>query len=274
MVEALWLSVTAVHLSSAYPKWTSKLYQGLTELRLSNPREPTEFIARPLPTPIPESALIAILKSSPKLRILQMGLIIKDATSVRNPVKPVLLEDLELLVVDTRRDQHVVFMKLVRPGPKPLTLSIADSSYLNEISSTGRSYAEEFLTSSNITRLILTGFVEYPDLINLLSLLPKVRVLALEELLSRQQITDTNSLPLSFTIDTLYVTHCFHTPFEDYNIQVWSLIEEVIRRHSVAELVLWGYNDSAESIVPEHIYTVCPSVSVLWGGPDPIKEFK
>ncbi|KAG8723396.1 hypothetical protein FRC11_002453 [Ceratobasidium sp. 423] len=262
-VEALWLPVTALRLRGFFPNWTSKVYQGLTELRLGGDR-----------MAIFKSALVAILKSSPKLRVLQLGIGISDTTLA--PVTPALLEDLEVLIPDAIDTGYQLSpMGLIQPGPKPLTLLIRNlSRHKVHIWFHGGDETKNFLARANVTRLILTGFVDYADLAGLLAIAPTIRALALERLSRTWVVKNESALPSPSTLDMLYVMRSINPSSAVFSTPTWPLIEQVIRRHCVPKLTIWCYPSDGVD-VPDNLCTVCPQVTVIPDeDPDPIQEWK
>ncbi|KEP47449.1 putative F-box-like domain protein, partial [Rhizoctonia solani 123E] len=86
-LESILSHVSVLRLAGPYLRWNSRAYYGLVELRLAG-REV-----------INESVLVGILRSSPGLRILQLGLRIDSLLSIDSQVTPVELRDLEVLIV-------------------------------------------------------------------------------------------------------------------------------------------------------------------------------
>ncbi|KAH7325187.1 hypothetical protein B0J17DRAFT_236443 [Rhizoctonia solani] len=268
MLEDLWLPVTVLRLRDFYPKWTSKAYHGLTELRMTGYH-----------MSIPESSLIAVLQSSPKLRVLQISIRI-TTTPHQIPGSPILLDDLEVFRpgefdANSAMDHHTL-VRLVQPGPKPLTLLIRNISgrRIDSLGTESYEAIKSFLARSNVARLVLTGFVDYADLADLLALSPTIRALALERLERVWVVEDESGLPLPSTLDVLYVMWSTHPSPKPFSSPMWPLIEQVIRRHSVPKLSLWCYSPTGGTI-PDSLYNVCPHVAVIPDHyPNPIEEWK
>ncbi|KAG8727434.1 hypothetical protein FRC11_013177 [Ceratobasidium sp. 423] len=275
--DALLLPITALKLHNFHYSWTSKLYRGLTEFRLTGSSGHDSVDDDPRGhRSISASALLAILESSPKLRVIQIGIHIwEDMISLREdaPVTPVLLEDLEVLTLGPDSLGRVTLMKLIQPGRKLLTFSIVNpTQFRGHIEGSGGYIAEEFFARSNVTRLIVSGLYNYIDLWNLLNLIPTVRVLALESVRTCQMIKDEDLPPSPTTLDALYVTRSFNNNFSPHVI--WPLIKQVIRRHRIPKLTLWRYASDAR-IMSDNVYAVCPQVTVVPNtDPDPIQEWK
>ncbi|EUC55752.1 F-box-like domain protein, putative, partial [Rhizoctonia solani AG-3 Rhs1AP] len=231
MIEVLGPPVTVLRLHNYYPKWASKIYHGLTELCLKGPRGS-----------ISESALITILRSSPKLRVLAIGIHIAYSTPIHTPVTSVLLADLEALTVyDPARQVgnncQPLLMRIIQPGPNPLTLSLGilrlQSILAYNLSLHDNEGLMRFFGSSNITRLVVNQLSDYTDLANLLALMPKVRVLALHMPAMTRAVQNESVLPLASTVDSLYVTNPVYT-------FATSPLEQIIRRHGVSKVTLWS----------------------------------
>ncbi|KAL5637799.1 hypothetical protein ACGC1H_002162 [Rhizoctonia solani] len=101
--------VSVLRLAGPYLRWTSRAYHGLVELRLVGWET------------INESDLVGILHSSPGLRIFQLGLRIDNLLSIDTQVTPVLLRDLEVLIVwQVGCTLLPSLLRWIAPGPKPL----------------------------------------------------------------------------------------------------------------------------------------------------------
>ncbi|KAG8729175.1 hypothetical protein FRC11_009353 [Ceratobasidium sp. 423] len=261
-VEVLWLPVTILRLRDFYPKWTSKLYHGLTELRLTGQNGS-----------IPGSTLATILGSSPKLRVLQISIKITHTTPSDFPIIPVNLVDLEIFVPYAATEpEYAILLRLVQPGPKPLSLSIVTPwSYQGNPILPWREEAKNFFARSNVTRLVAKGFRKYAQIADLLTIAPTVRVLALEEIRCTK-LEDERVLPPPTPLDALYVTRSTR-----YGQFAWPCVERVVQRHRVRKLTLWWYEFCCSTLqtVPENLYSVCSSVTLLSDNdPDPVQEWK
>ncbi|KDN34928.1 hypothetical protein RSAG8_12018, partial [Rhizoctonia solani AG-8 WAC10335] len=115
-----------LHLCGVAPRWSSNVYCGLTDLRLSS-SEYRWFR-------IDESTFITILRSSPTLQILHFELDIL-LHSVQENVTPVDLPDLQVvkisraLIYHPNRDSIIQVgnvLRLLAPGTKPLNLWFDD----------------------------------------------------------------------------------------------------------------------------------------------------
>ncbi|KAH7325188.1 hypothetical protein B0J17DRAFT_682538 [Rhizoctonia solani] len=259
ILEVFGPSITALRLEDFYPKWTSKLYCGLTELRMNGYGS------------IAESALLAILKLSPMLRALEVQIDVTDPSPIHVSVDPVILEDLEVLILECcQLALPPILMRIVQPGPKPLTLWIGYSairSILRHRSSSGGSEViKRFFASSNITRLLVSHLDDYVRLANLLTLTPKVRVLALVVDLFARIIEDESALPPPLVLDALYLVCSRWSP------NSWLVTETIVRRHRSRALTLWRIMKSGA--YPDNLFTVCPQVTIVpLKGPNPIEAW-
>ncbi|KAH7333597.1 hypothetical protein B0J17DRAFT_721473 [Rhizoctonia solani] len=175
-IDALLLPVPVLTLNGFFPFWTSKAYHGLTELRLSG-KSLTGLISEP--------TVSAILKSSPHLRVLKFDLSMNtdfDFTVDNNPpelvpISPAPLKDLEVLIVGlVREDSLTRFLRLVAPGPKPLTLTPHCAVEPLHFS---HSEIQKFFSRSNVVSLCTSRFSGLEQVSELLSLAPSPQVLAL-----------------------------------------------------------------------------------------------
>ncbi|KAL5637806.1 hypothetical protein ACGC1H_002168 [Rhizoctonia solani] len=108
-LENILSHVSVLRLAGPYPRWSSRAYHGLAELRLMG-RET-----------IDESDLVGILQSSPGLRILQLGLPINYSLPIDTEVAPVVLSDLEVLLVwEISCESIPHLLRRLAPGTKPL----------------------------------------------------------------------------------------------------------------------------------------------------------
>lgn len=165
-LENLWHSVSVLQLRGLYPPWTSKAYHGLVELRLHSFRSSS----------ITELQLVAILASSPGLRILEVGLELTEPLPTDSSIIPVRLNDLETLTTEpSQRGRLGGLPRLLAPGLKPLQVSILNSRYRvlegEERLTDGK--LEELFARSNVTCLYVGVLNGYSQAIKLLSLVPR-----------------------------------------------------------------------------------------------------
>ncbi|KAL5638671.1 hypothetical protein ACGC1H_003135 [Rhizoctonia solani] len=252
-VELLGLPITVLRLGDYFPKWTSNIYHGLTELRLGGSRGS-----------ISELALMTILISSPRLRVLEIKINITDDTQTHSPVTPVPLVDLELLIPGSCNSRgQIHLLRMTQPGPKPLTLSVEVPLVRAIVKSPGDAAMRRFFASSNITRLIIHEPRNYAEVTTLLALTPMVRVLALVRPFNPEIVEDESVIPPVSTVDALYVTDPLNT---------LPLLKQVIRRHGVRKLTLWG--DSEIGAIVDQLSPICPQVTTLSREvPNPIQDW-
>ncbi|KAG8728938.1 hypothetical protein FRC12_021387, partial [Ceratobasidium sp. 428] len=111
-LDAFLEPITVLYLDGKFARWDSHAYRGLTHLLLSD-------------SSIKEDQLIGILSNSPQLRSLTYTLLIKHKKLRKFPPPPVNLPNLETLVLRTLRNTDLwAILRLLAPGPKPLTLSL------------------------------------------------------------------------------------------------------------------------------------------------------
>ncbi|KDN35027.1 hypothetical protein RSAG8_11938, partial [Rhizoctonia solani AG-8 WAC10335] len=135
-IESSFAPITELYLRGTFPLWSSTAYHGLVDLRL---------LSTGTWSYIREAELIAILKSSPGLRILHFGLEIRDPTPVIEQVAPVNLRDLQVVKIFPDLDLIArttlcpgSVLRLLAPGTKPLRLSfegyyVQDTILLTEL---------------------------------------------------------------------------------------------------------------------------------------------
>ncbi|KAG8740945.1 hypothetical protein FRC11_015060, partial [Ceratobasidium sp. 423] len=268
-VEALWHPIKSLQLDKFYPNWSSKAYHGLVELDLAGGGS------------IPESGLIAILKSSPRLRVFKISLQIMHLTPRDAPIEPVPLVDLEQLSPTPGGERQVGYiLRLIAPGTKPLGLTLVNpwlgSTRERPIKFTSRDETRKFFARSNVTRFYACNFDTYQQLANVLSMAPSIRVLALDGCRCRQ-VPEESDLPPDFTLDELYVIRS-----TEFGPVTWPSIERMVEKHRIRKLTLWWYDfrhnglgQPGKAVVPDNLYTVCPVVNVVSDEiPNPIDDWK
>ncbi|KAL5633787.1 hypothetical protein ACGC1H_005846 [Rhizoctonia solani] len=175
-LESLLFSVSNLELKGLYPRWTSKAYHGLVELRLG------AFNG----VSIPETDLRAILSSSPKLRHLDVGLKITRLSRDLDD-SPVLLEELETLVIGQRGLEELgSFLRFIRPGSRPLSIYLDKSGKCSSYPDIPRvpfdARIQAFFARANVETLGIAGTYNYAQVAELLGLVPRVHVLVLNGL--------------------------------------------------------------------------------------------
>lgn len=99
-----------------------------------------------------EAQFINILSSSPRLRILHLGLDLDNRRSYNASIMPVRLDDLERLELISRDfDQFAAFLRVIAPGTKPLQMSLSLKRCFGEPTSIFLNEAQEFFGRSNVT---------------------------------------------------------------------------------------------------------------------------
>ncbi|KAF8671517.1 hypothetical protein RHS04_08275 [Rhizoctonia solani] len=175
-LEALLLSVISLELKGIYPRWTSQAYRGLVELRLNTYNGVS----------MPETSLRAILSSSPGLRRLDFGLKI-TRTPLDLDYPPVLLSELETLVTGQRGLEELgLFLRMINPGSRPLAVYLDKPGRCSSHPDIPRvpfnSHIEAFFARTNVERLSIAGTYNYSQVIELLGLVPRARMLLLNGL--------------------------------------------------------------------------------------------
>ncbi|KAB5589476.1 F-box-like domain containing protein [Ceratobasidium theobromae] len=192
-LEDVWLHISVLRLNRFFFGWESNAYRGVTELRPVSP----------VVTIIPELQLVAILKSSPRLRVFQFGLLCQEQLSAGTLVEPVGFTDLEVLDLSEMVCLHWPILRWFAPGSKPLEYGTGCHNIL-ELQLSNISEYTEFFARSNITKLRVRG-AEYPALSNLVNYFPQVRSVVLTCSLFMPGTGRLGDLVLGLQLDSLYV---------------------------------------------------------------------
>ncbi|EUC58514.1 F-box-like domain protein [Rhizoctonia solani AG-3 Rhs1AP] len=146
-IETSFAPITVLHLRGIFPWWSSTAYHGLVDLRLLSTNAWSH---------IQEVQLLAILKSSPGLRVLHFGLEIHDLTAATERVVPVILQDLQIVKIFPDIDIVTYttmcpgsLLRLLAPGTKPLQLSL-EGFYIQD--TTSLTELERFFARSRVAR--------------------------------------------------------------------------------------------------------------------------
>ncbi|EUC55435.1 F-box-like domain protein [Rhizoctonia solani AG-3 Rhs1AP] len=245
-LEAVWLSITTLHISDATClPWSSNAFKGLIDLRLGA-----------LPNPISESEFVNILKSSPGLRILQFHLRVTGALPLNTLVEPIHLNDLEVLDLIEKSLDGPGLETLIRwidLGQKSLRLSLWCPISAESLQS--------FFRRSNVTefhcRIDGSNDINIAQLEMILRLSPGLRVLAIDgcdnRFLSRNAvygIEDSSCSPIQ--IDTLHLQYC-------QSIQLDKL-HWMIKKYSIQKLMMWSSTilNGCHAAMESDITSLCP----------------
>ncbi|CAE6443874.1 unnamed protein product [Rhizoctonia solani] len=196
-LDVLLSSVSILRLERMYSLWNSRAYQGLVELRLKGMYSSIY---------ITEVELVGILRSSPGLRVLELGIEIDDPLPIDAQVTEVFLESLEALdVSQTRCYWYATLLRWLTPGPKALQLILHRGRYqgLEVKRSLG-----PFLSRSYVTRVYETG-LKILHIIELLELCPNLQELAISRIDAHipdpLRVEDIGGTALAH-LDHLYIT--------------------------------------------------------------------
>ncbi|KAG8728336.1 hypothetical protein FRC11_011301 [Ceratobasidium sp. 423] len=128
IIERSLASLEALSLCAVFPAWNSRAYHRLVELRLTSQVE--------LYSQIPERDLVAILKASPKLRVLHFAIDIINQWDGSKLNGPIILNDLEELEVFAAYEFQLEptlevgsLLRLLTPGNKSLSLLLQTMDY-------------------------------------------------------------------------------------------------------------------------------------------------
>ncbi|KAL5637805.1 hypothetical protein ACGC1H_002167 [Rhizoctonia solani] len=170
-LESVLSRVSVLRLAGPYLTWTSRAYHGLVELRL---------VRREV---INESVLVGILHSSPGLRILQLNLQIDSLVSIDAQVTPVVLRDLEVLILwQITGTLLPSLLRWLAPGPKPLQFGfeVQDEMYMPNSRDIGlkADSSVSFLLRSRL-KIVYGVYMGIISAIELLELSPGIKELAI-----------------------------------------------------------------------------------------------
>ncbi|KAG9120618.1 hypothetical protein FRC07_003821 [Ceratobasidium sp. 392] len=169
-LEAFFTSVTELRLHAVFPRWGSQAYQGLTRLSLHG-------------CTIKERQLVGILSSSPQLHHLSYGLRLKAQRLYNAPSTPIQLPNLEVLNLESVENSDLwAILRLIAPGSRPLTISLATSEPDHLCDFAGTPEAQAFFQRSNTTICYLGAFSDFqePWFPTVLHRMPDLRRLCLQ----------------------------------------------------------------------------------------------
>ncbi|KAG8730267.1 hypothetical protein FRC11_007135 [Ceratobasidium sp. 423] len=205
------LSITNLWLKGSYFNWKSRAYHGLVSLRLDPSTDSP---------PISELEFINILEASPRLRFIDIDMLISRKVDAPY-LLPVHLPDLELLVGDAS------LLRLIRPGSNELTVTITNchSKVIYE------ALVKGFFSCANLVNFYSMNFLErVSEVCYLLSMAPRLRGLALTDIKFEGVLPDLTP----HTLDTLYLLD--GCTLERYSledmIETWALRRVVFPRAS------------------------------------------
>ncbi|KAL5637801.1 hypothetical protein ACGC1H_002164 [Rhizoctonia solani] len=166
--------VSVLRLAGLYPRWTSRAYHGLVELRLVGGGT------------VNESDLVGILRSSPGLRILQLSHQINRLLPIDAEVAPIVLRDLEVLIVwQISCPLLPSLLRWLAPGPKPLQFEFRARNRVYAPTSEDLRLKEDSLVSfflrSHLNR-VHGRYMGIVSAIELLELSPGIQELAISRI--------------------------------------------------------------------------------------------
>lgn len=260
-LEDTLLRVTTLRLDQVFPYWTSKAYHGLVELHL---------LASTWETDIPESQLVQILSSSPELRVFHFGgLRVRDRLPRGALPVPINLKSLEVLNLKaTDCDRHGDLLRWLSPASSPLQLTLYFTPDAGSL--LGDAFIS-FYARSNITELnLLKGDTSTLSLRSLLALLPKLRILRLDDFKLEEE---SNGLPghdgplphCPPELDAMHIRNC---------IIYLNELQWVAKTHSIHTITVyrgWFYLQFEGVLTPvrtedtpeSHLSGIAPVVKVL-----------
>ncbi|KAF8699895.1 hypothetical protein RHS03_06736, partial [Rhizoctonia solani] len=196
-LEEILSGVVVLHLNRIYPQWNSRAFHGLAELRLRDMYSSVH---------IKEAEFVGILRLSPRLRILELGVEIDDPLPTNARVTGVPLESLEILDLSgTRCCWHAIILRWLNPGSNPLQFKLYRGTCENLETKISLG---PFLSRSNITRVFETG-LNLLHILDLLELCPNLQEMVVSWVnacaTNPLQIEDTGRISLT-RLECLYVT--------------------------------------------------------------------
>ncbi|EUC55434.1 F-box-like domain protein [Rhizoctonia solani AG-3 Rhs1AP] len=245
--EAVWLPITILHISGRIrPPWESNAFKGLTDLRLSGPGFSS----------IPESQFVNILRSSPKLQILQLYVDIGKSSPLNASVEPIHLDDLEVLdIIENHREgaEFEMLTRWIALGQKPLCLilwcPLSSESAVN------------FFRRANVTELrVRLHGSSFESLEKLIDLSPQLRVLAVDGCGSRFNPRGASNTKSSHPVAQIDALHLQYS-----QIQIDSL-QQIVQSWSIRKLTMWSSHirrGMYGGVSHEEILALCPDVKIL-----------
>ncbi|CAE7216987.1 unnamed protein product [Rhizoctonia solani] len=199
--EAVFTPVTILNLTGLYPPWTSRAYHGLVELRLVASMTDSNDSIR-------ESELINILRSSPELRVLKIGLQVTNRAGESSGILVSLpnLQVLELDVIGASGGAYYLgLVHFLTLGRRPLDLTVY--CYEQQLTRLSEGRTKAFLLRSNITRFRAD---EIPNPFEYLPLMPHLKVLILTDGFgspTTSRVTDVIESPASDQRESSFITY-------------------------------------------------------------------
>ncbi|KAJ1302194.1 hypothetical protein OPQ81_001020 [Rhizoctonia solani] len=164
------LGITTLQLRLIYFPWTSPVYHGLLELRLTGYQDCIS---------ITRLQLANMLGASPQLRILEFGLHIEKESPLNTPAVPIHLMHLEALDLTMCLRVDVEFLlQWLAPGSRPLQLSLPCCHPMSAIGELASSM-EPFLSRSNMATLHVMKY-DFACASALIDASPKLQTLVVE----------------------------------------------------------------------------------------------
>ncbi|CAE6468816.1 unnamed protein product [Rhizoctonia solani] len=218
-LEELLLPVTVLRLHNIFPHWGSKAFHGLVDLRLC---AVNGLIS------IHELQLATILRQSPLLRVLEIGI---GIDFVGAPVVPVALYHLEALI--TRIPSYSQLgrvLRLIDTGSGPLFMTIMDSCMDDELNDN----VKQFFTHSNVTILCAIECNGFRRPLELANLIPTIKKVAMTpQPIDPRDFYNQPGSPIRVRLDMLYLLGRFE--FEVNRLR------DAVDWSGVERLTIWGH---------------------------------
>ncbi|CEL61269.1 hypothetical protein RSOLAG1IB_09891 [Rhizoctonia solani AG-1 IB] len=209
------LHLNSLNMERVFIPWYSRAYHNLSELRLTTGSGGLEREGGT----ILESDLIVILRSSPLLQSLELGLVVLGGVPTTTPVEPIVLHHIEMLKVvvqvpgrnplSLRESELGTLLRWISPGPKLLRLSIINFPgviWTVEAPLFKGELVRDFFRRSNVATVTAKWLNADHQIADLWNAAPTIKCMILEELERRSlvgrgfQVTDSSAY-----LETLYM---------------------------------------------------------------------
>ncbi|KAH7341641.1 hypothetical protein B0J17DRAFT_647360 [Rhizoctonia solani] len=263
-LDELLLGIQVLHLGINCIPPTSRAYHGLVELSLMGSQ-----------ISITETHFLGILAASPKLRVLNLDLSIREASQSPSRVQ---LDELEVLFLSWVEDRSNL-VRLLCPGAQPLKLILEARNRLSMSRATATDFIH-LLERSMVTELYVHQVKGTPGcgeiLFNpfqLLKLTPHLRTLALSDASIKQPsrwLVQKSSISSSVTSPPpLHTLHLIETSID------WTSCLNLVQSHGVQKITISnctlytearaGRIQSDQEVIRGILASICPTTQILSG---------
>ncbi|CEL61270.1 hypothetical protein RSOLAG1IB_09892 [Rhizoctonia solani AG-1 IB] len=211
-LDDVMVHVTALHTFDLLLPWSSKAYHNLTDLRLN-------CNTLPHGGEISESDFVRILRSSPLLQRLELGLTMIKALPVTTQIDPVILDYIRVLKLDMRESPSSnqfrlgCLLRWISPGSRPLRVEINEKCMDWDIGGAKALLGDKlfscFFSRSNVVWVTVNSLWTVAEAVNLIEVVPSIQALTLENFHFRPPFeldSEAYFIPQSCrSLDTLYL---------------------------------------------------------------------